>query len=33
VLDVLSGVAQPAIEGERKVLVQQELHAALTAGG
>jgi len=33
VLDVLSGIAQPAIEGERKVLVQQELHAALTAGG
>src|SRR6267143_6314112 len=32
-LDLLSGVAEPAIESEREVLVEQEPHAALTAGG
>lgn len=33
VFDVLARVPEPAIEGEREVLVEQELYAALTAGG
>src|SRR5712664_2820417 len=32
-LDLLPGVAQPAIESERRRLVEQELHGSLTAGG
>jgi len=33
VLGVMPGCAEPVIEGKREILVEQYLHAALTAGG
>ena len=33
VLGVMPGCAEPVVEGKREILVEQYLHAALTAGG